>query len=51
VRSESRYAGTTTQEIIISLALNNTQRALAYACSDMGEVMTLSTDGTTVSTK
>ena len=30
---------------------NNVARALAYACSELGEVMTLSADGTTVSTK
>jgi hypothetical protein len=31
----------------MALTLNNTQRALAYACSEMGEVTTLSTDGAT----
>jgi hypothetical protein len=35
----------------MALTLNNAQRALGYALSEMGEVMTLSTDGTTMSTK
>ena len=30
---------------------HNVARALAYACRELGEVMTLSADGTTVSTK
>jgi hypothetical protein len=34
-----------------STAFTNVQQNLAYALSEMGETMTLSADGTTVSTK
>jgi hypothetical protein len=40
------------QEITMtSTALTNVQQALAYACSELGETMTLSSGGTLVSTK